>query len=370
MKKRVILAALALMIISGCSNGGGETSVSEPESTEESSVVSVAESTEVSEESIESKAESSKKESSVESKAESSEKESSVESKAESSEKESSAESKTEGKAESKAESKTESKVESKTESKVESKAESKVESRAESKVESKVESRVESKVESSVAEISFEESSKEETSVPATNKELPGFYNLVEMTSDGETLMSMKYYNEAGLYITLEINAGGTGVFTQYEEKSNMTWNDNYMVLKDYDEMEYSLSGDKLAVYQDSSITLVFERSDKETIRKKMEEASKEKELSGEVDKEAVGKYVLKSIDSEESIDTDLFGEDISVVLNDDGTGYIDAEGEQIEIEWVDGAVKIMNDIFYYEKHGNDIVIDIYGISMTFSKE
>ena len=332
MKKRVILAALALMIISGCSNGGGETSVSEPESTEESSVVSVAESTEVSEESVESKAESSKKESSVESKAESSEKESSVESKAESSEKESSAESKTEGKAESKAESKTESKVESKTESKV--------------------------------------ESSKEETSVPATNKELPGFYNLVEMTSDGETLMSMKYYNEAGLYITLEINAGGTGVFTQYEEKSNMTWNDNYMVLKDYDEMEYSLSGDKLAVYQDSSITLVFERSDKETIRKKMEEASKEKELSGEVDKEAVGKYVLKSIDSEESIDTDLFGEDISVVLNDDGTGYIDAEGEQIEIEWVDGAVKIMNDIFYYEKHGNDIVIDIYGISMTFSKE
>ena len=332
MKKRVILAALALMIISGCSNGGGETSVSQPESTEESSVVSVAESTEVSEESVESKAESSKKESSVESKAESSEKESSVESKAESSEKESSAESKTEGKAESKAESKTESKVESKTESKV--------------------------------------ESSKEETSVPATNKELPGFYNLVEMTSDGETLMSMKYYNEAGLYITLEINAGGTGVFTQYEEKSNMTWNDNYMVLKDYDEMEYSLSGDKLAVYQDSSITLVFERSDKETIRKKMEEASKEKELSGEVDKEAVGKYVLKSIDSEESIDTDLFGEDISVVLNDDGTGYIDAEGEQIEIEWVDGAVKIMNDIFYYEKHGNDIVIDIYGISMTFSKE
>ena len=319
MKKRVILAALALMIISGCSNGGGETSVSQPESTEESSVVSVAESTEVSEESVESKAESSKKESSVESKAESSEKESS-------------AESKTEGKAESKAESKTESKVESKTESKV--------------------------------------ESSKEETSVPATNKELPGFYNLVEMTSDGETLMSMKYYNEAGLYITLEINAGGTGVFTQYEEKSNMTWNDNYMVLKDYDEMEYSLSGDKLAVYQDSSITLVFERSDKETIRKKMEEASKEKELSGEVDKEAVGKYVLKSIDSEESIDTDLFGEDISVVLNDDGTGYIDAEGEQIEIEWVDGAVKIMNDIFYYEKHGNDIVIDIYGISMTFSKE
>ena len=319
MKKRVILAALALMIISGCSNGGGETSVSKPESTEESSVVSVAESTEVSEESVESKAESSKKESSVESKAESSEKESS-------------AESKTEGKAESKAESKTESKVESKTESKV--------------------------------------ESSKEETSVPATNKELPGFYNLVEMTSDGETLMSMKYYNEAGLYITLEINAGGTGVFTQYEEKSNMTWNDNYMVLKDYDEMEYSLSGDKLAVYQDSSITLVFERSDKETIRKKMEEASKEKELSGEVDKEAVGKYVLKSIDSEESIDTDLFGEDISVVLNDDGTGYIDAEGEQIEIEWVDGAVKIMNDIFYYEKHGNDIVIDIYGISMTFSKE
>ena len=332
MKKRVILAALALMIISGCSNGGGETSVSQPESTEESSVVSVAESTEVSEESVESKAESSKKESSVESKAESSEKESSVESKAESSEKESSAESKTEGKAESKAESKTESKVESKTESKV--------------------------------------ESSKEETSVPATNKELPGFYNLVEMTSDGETLMSMKYYNEAGLYITLEINAGGTGVLTQYEEKSNMTWNDNYMVLKDYDEMEYSLSGDKLAVYQDSSITLVFERSDKETIRKKMEEASKEKELSGEVEKEAVGKYVLKSIDSEESIDTDLFGEDISVVLNDDGTGYIDAEGEQIEIEWVDGAVKIMNDIFYYEKHGNDIVIDIYGISMTFSKE
>ena len=332
MKKRVILAALALMIISGCSNGGGETSVSQPESTEESSVVSVAESTEVSEESVESKAESSKKESSVESKAESSEKESSVESKAESSEKESSAESKTEGKAESKAESKTESKVESKTESKV--------------------------------------ESSKEETSVPATNKELPGFYNLVEMTSDGETLMSMKYYNEAGLYITLEINAGGTGVFTQYQDKSNMTWNDNYMVLKDYDEMEYSLSGDKLAVYQDSSITLVFERSDKETIRKKMEEASKEKELSGEVEKEAVGKYVLKSIDSEESIDTDLFGEDISVVLNDDGTGYIDAEGEQIEIEWVDGAVKIMNDIFYYEKHGNDIVIDIYGISMTFSKE
>ena len=231
---------------------------------------------------------------------------------------------------------------------------------KAESKTESKVESKTESKV----------ESSKEETSVPATNKELPGFYNLVEMTSDGETLMSMKYYNEAGLYITLEINAGGTGVFTQYEEKSNMTWNDNYMVLKDYDEMEYSLSGDKLAVYQDSSITLVFERSDKETIRKKMEEASKEKELSGEVDKEAVGKYVLKSIDSEESIDTDLFGEDISVVLNDDGTGYIDAEGEQIEIEWVDGAVKIMNDIFYYEKHGNDIVIDIYGISMTFSKE
>ena len=319
MKKRVILAALALMIISGCSNGGGETSVSQPESTEESSVVSVAESTEVSEESVESKAESSKKESSVESKAESSEKESS-------------AESKTEGKAESKAESKTESKVESKTESKV--------------------------------------ESSKEETSVPATNKELPGFYNLVEMTSDGETLMSMKYYNEAGLYITLEINAGGTGVFTQYEEKSNMTWNDNYMVLKDYDEMEYSLSGDKLAVYQDSSITLVFERSDKETIRKKMEEASKEKELSGEVDKEAVGKYVLKSIDSEESIDTDLFGEDISVVLNDDGTGYIDAEGEQIEIEWVDGAVKIMNDVFYYEKHGNDIVIEIYGITITFSKE
>ena len=332
MKKRVILAALALMIISGCSNGGGETSVSEPESTEESSVVSVAESTEVSEESVESKAESSKKESSVESKAESSEKESSVESKAESSEKESSAESKTEGKAESKAESKTESKVESKTESKV--------------------------------------ESSKEETSVPATNKELPGFYNLVEMTSDGETLMSMKYYNEAGLYITLEINAGGTGVFTQYEEKSNMTWNDNYMVLKDYDEMEYSLSGDKLAVYQDSSITLVFERSDKETIRKKMEEASKEKELSGEVDKEAVGKYVLKSIDSEESIDEDLFGEDVYVVLNDDGTGYFDAEGEQIEIEWVDGAVKIMNDIFYYEKNGTDIIVDAYGIKITFSKE
>ena len=358
MKKRVILAALALMIISGCSNGGGETSVSEPESTEESSVVSVAESTEVSEESVESKAESSKKESSVESKAESSEKESSVESKAESSKKESSVESKAES-------SEKESSVESKAESsEKESSAESKTEGKAESKAESKTESKVESKTESKV------ESSKEETSVPATNKELPGFYNLVEMTSDGETLMSMKYYNEAGLYITLEINAGGTGVFTQYEEKSNMTWNDNYMVLKDYDEMEYSLSGDKLAVYQDSSITLVFERSDKETIRKKMEEASKEKELSGEVDKEAVGKYVLKSIDSEESIDTDLFGEDISVVLNDDGTGYIDAEGEQIEIEWVDGAVKIMNDIFYYEKHGNDIVIDIYGISMTFSKE
>ena len=103
---------------------------------------------------------------------------------------------------------------------------------------------------------------------------------------------------------------------------------------------------------------------------RKKMEEASKEKELSGEVDKEAVGKYVLKSIDSEESIDEDLFGEDVYVVLNDDGTGYFDAEGEQIEIEWVDGAVKIMNDVFYYEKHGNDIVIEIYGITITFSKE
>ena len=358
MKKRVILAVLALVITAGCSNGE-ETSVSEPESTAESSVVSVAENTEVSENSVESREESSKKESSVESKAESSAKESSVESKAESK-----TESKAESKTESKAESKVESKVESKTESKAESKAESKVESKVESKPESRVESKVESKPESKV------ESGKAETSVPATNAELPGFYNLVEMTSDGESLMSMKYYNEAGLYITLEINAGGTGVFTQYQDKSNMTWNDNYMMLKDYDDMEYSLSGDKLAVYQSDVITLVFERSDKETIRKKMEEASKEKELSGEVDKEAVGKYVLKSIDSEESIDEDLFGEDVYVVLNDDGTGYFDAEGEQIEIEWVDGAVKIMNDVFYYEKHGNDIVIEIYGITITFSKE
>ena len=177
MKKRILLAAMALMIVSGCSNGE-ETSVSEPESTAESSIVSVVESME-----------SSVKESSVESK--------------------------------------------------------------PESRVESKVESKPESKV----------ESSKAETSVPATNAELPGFYNLVEMTSDGESLMSMKYYNEAGLYITLEINAGGTGVFTQYQDKSNMTWNDNYMMLKDYDDMEYSLSGDKLAVYQSDVITLVFER-------------------------------------------------------------------------------------------------------------
>ena len=197
----------------------------------------------------------------------------------------------------------------------------------------------------------------------------MAGFYNLVEMTLDGEKLMSMKYYNEAGLYITLEINVGGTGVFTQYQDKSNMTWNDKYIMLKGYDSMEYNLSGDELAMYQ-GDMTLIFERADKEALKKKMEEASKEKELSGEVDKEAVGKYVLKDMDSEESIDTELFGEDVYVVLNDDGTGYIDAEGEQIEIEWVDGAVKIMNDVFYYEKHGNDIVIEIYGITITFSKE
>ena len=178
-----------------------------------------------------------------------------------------------------------------------------------------------------------------------------------------------MKYYNEAGLYITLEINVGGTGVFTQYQDKSNMTWNDKYIMLKGYDSMEYNLSGDELAMYQ-GDMTLIFERADKEALKKKMEEASKEKELSGEVDKEAVGKYVLKDMDSEESIDTELFGEDVYVVLNDDGTGYIDAEGEQIEIEWVDGAVKIMNDIFYYEKNGTDIIVDAYGIKITFSKE
>ena len=334
MKKRIFLAVVAMsLMMAGCGNGE-ETSVSEPESTTESSVVSVAESTEVSEESVESKTESSKKESSAESKAESSKKESSVE-----------------------------SKVESKAESKAESKVESKVESKAESKPESKVESRVESRAESKP------ESSAEETSIPATNSELAGFYNLVEMTLDGEKLMSMKYYNEAGLYITLEINVGGTGVFTQYQDKSNMTWNDKYIMLKGYDSMEYNLSGDELAMYQ-GDMTLIFERADKEALKKKMEEASKEKELSGEVDKEAVGKYVLKDMDSEESIDTELFGEDVYVVLNDDGTGYIDAEGEQIEIEWVDGAVKIMNDVFYYEKHGNDIVIEIYGITITFSKE
>ena len=355
MKKRIFLAVVAMsLMMAGCGNGE-ETSVSEPESTTESSVVSVAESTEVSEESVESKTESSKKESSAESKAESSKKESSAESKAESSKKESSAESK--------AESKVESKVESKAESKPESKAESRVESKAESKPESKVESRVESRAESKP------ESSAEETSIPATNSELAGFYNLVEMTLDGEKLMSMKYYNEAGLYITLEINVGGTGVFTQYQDKSNMTWNDKYIMLKGYDSMEYNLSGDELAMYQ-GDMTLIFERADKEALKKKMEEASKEKELSGEVDKEAVGKYVLKDMDSEESIDTELFGEDVYVVLNDDGTGYIDAEGEQIEIEWVDGAVKIMNDIFYYEKNGTDIIVDAYGIKITFSKE
>ncbi len=335
MKKRIFLAVVAMsLMMAGCGNGE-ETSVSEPESTTESSVVSVAESTEVSEESVESKTESSKKESSAESKAESSKKESSAESKAESSKKESSAE------------------------SKVESKVESKAESKPESKVESRVESRAESKPESSA----------EETSIPATNSELAGFYNLVEMTLDGEKLMSMKYYNEAGLYITLEINVGGTGVFTQYQDKSNMTWNDKYIMLKGYDSMEYNLSGDELAMYQ-GDMTLIFERADKEALKKKMEEASKEKELSGEVDKEAVGKYVLKDMDSEESIDTELFGEDVYVVLNDDGTGYIDAEGEQIEIEWVDGAVKIMNDIFYYEKNGTDIIVDAYGIKITFSKE
>ena len=240
MKKRILLAVLALMVVSGCSNGE-ETSVSEPESTAESSIVSVVESME-----------SSVKESSVESKAE----------------------------------------------------------SKPESKVESKVESKPESKVESS---------KEESTVIPATNKELVGFYNLTEMTGEGDSVISMKRYNIAGMYITLEINAGGTGVFSEYKEKANITWNDKYINLTHYDDMEYSVSGDRLALYSDD-MTLVFERTDKEELKKKMEENSESEELSGEIDPDAVGDYILKEMDMEDEFD---FDEDVYLTLHNDGTGF-----------------------------------------------
>ncbi len=352
MKKRILLAVLALVMVSGCSNGT-ETSVTESSVPE--SVVSVAESAESSEKesSVESKAES-KPESKAESKAES-KPESKAESKVES-KPESKAESKVESKPESKAESKAESKPESKVESKVESKPESKVESKAESKVESKVESKPESKVESS---------KEESTVIPATNKELVGFYNLTEMTGEGDSVISMKRYNIAGMYITLEINAGGTGVFSEYKEKANITWNDKYINLTHYDDMEYSVSGDRLALYSDD-MTLVFERTDKEELKKKMEENSESEELSGEIDPDAVGDYILKEMDMEDEFD---FDEDVYLTLHNDGTGYLESEGEQLEITWVDGQIKAMDDIFYYEKEGNDIVVDFYGIYVKFEK-
>ena len=326
MKKRILLAVLALMVVSGCSNGE-ETSVSEPESTAESSIVSVVESMEssVKESSVESKPESS-----VESKEENSKKESSVENKEESSKKESSVEIKEESR---------------KKESSVEIKEES-----------NKKESSVENK----------EESSKEETSViPATNRELVGFYNLTEMTGEGDSVISMKRYNIAGMYITLEINAGGTGVFSEYKEKANITWNDKYINLTHYDDMEYSVSGDRLALYSDD-MTLVFERTDKEELKKKMEENSESEELSGEIDPDAVGDYILKEMDMEDEFD---FDEDVYLTLHNDGTGYLESEGEQLEITWVDGQIKAMDDIFYYEKEGNDIVVDFYGIYVKFEK-
>ena len=350
MKKRIILSLFALMMLAGCSNGG-ETSVSEPESKAESSTVSVAESAEVSEKSDE----ISIKESSVESRSESSKKESSVESKSESSKEENSAESKAESKTESKAESKPESKVESKPESRVESKPESRVESKPESSAESKPESSVESKP----------ESSNETSVIPATNKELVGFYNLTELNTDGENVVSMKHYNTIGMYVTLEINAGGTGIFSEYSEKKNITWNDKYINLGDYDEMEYSISGDSLALYQDE-MTLVFEKTDKEALRKKMEERSKAAELSGEIDSEAVGDYILKGMDIEDAFE---FDGDVYLTLHNDGTGYLESEGEQLEITWDDGEIKLMEDIFYYTKEGTDIIVDFYGVMVTFGR-
>ena len=308
--KKIFILLLALPFISGCSSGN-EISVEETEITESTeSIVSSVERSIV--------------------------KESSPENKTESIMKESPAESKTESREETKIE------ISEFSEISIEETKESSAESMAENK-----------------KELPVEEKSQEE-SISVSNMELVGFYKLKDTTPDGENFINMERYDEAGLHVTLEIFADGTGEFKEYGDFSKITWNDRYIILDD-EKAEYAMLEDKLALYSENT-TLVFERTDKPEITK--EESPETQELSGYIDEEVTGRYILTKMTGENQ-----FEDDVYLTLNADGTGMMESGSQKIEIDWDDGEIEVNGEIFYYETDGNSIIADIYGIYATFER-
>ena len=310
--KKNFLALLTLLLIAGCSPQNQENSAEKtdiPESTE--SIVSSAENSIIKESSAESKTESIVKEISQESKMESHE------------------------------ESKTESSQISETS----------VEEIRQNSAESSVES---------VSDISAEEKSREEESVPVSNMALVGFYLLTDITPDGEHFIDTEQYDEMGFHVTLEIFSDGTGEFREDSDIVKVKWNDKYIITDD-GMINYRLLNDQLALYSDSD-TFVFKKTDKAEFEK--QESSEIVELSGYIDESVAGKYILTDMTSENK-----FANDIYLTLNTDGTGIMLNGTKETPLTWDDGEIEMNGEIFYYETDTDTVILDFYGIYWIFQK-
>lgn len=317
--KKIFLALLTLILISGCSPKNAESSAEQ---------TTAAESTEITE-SVVSSAESSII-------------------------KEIPAESKTENKTESTVkEISTESKMESHEETKIESSEISQI------SVEKIKESSAQSSAES-IRESSVEEKSHEEESVPVSNMAAVGFYKLTDATPDGKHFIDMEEYDEAQYHVTLEIFADGTGEFREYSDTVKIKWNDKY-IITDEGIINYKLLDNKLALYSEQD-TFIFEKTDKAEFKK--QESSQIAELSGYIDETVTGRYILTDMTGENK-----FANDIYLTLNADGTGKMLNGTDETDIRWDDGEIEMNGEIFYYETDNNHVILDFYGIYWTFVK-
>lgn len=107
-----------------------------------------------------------------------------------------------------------------------------------------------------SLAENSKEEKNKE-------LKEMVGKYEIVEMTTGGETYTEdeLSALKTLGYTIELELKEDGTGYFSAYGLKQDITYDEDSMTIEGVD-TPYTRSGSKITFEQDDS-KLVFDKAE-----------------------------------------------------------------------------------------------------------
>ncbi len=64
------------------------------------------------------------------------------------------------------------------------------------------------------------------------------------------------------------------------------------------------------------------------------------------------------------------MLGMEITMVLNDDGTGYMEAMGEKVDVTWDESGITSQGETISYTLDGDKLTFEEDGSQMTFTRQ